>query len=421
MRSNALFTGLDIGTSGARATVIDFAGKVVSDGQCAMSSAGPDYRDPYVWLKAAKAALAIAFADIDTSRIASISVDGTSGTMLPIDKNGAPLAKASMYNDPCTDTQILEKISENAPITSAAHGATSGLARALSFCQELDAYKIIHQADWIAGQLCGTYTSDENNSLKTGYDPVEGRWPHWIENVGLDLDKLPSVEEPGCAISHVTSDFASEFDLLPHVVVVAGTTDGCASFLATGAEDVGDGVTALGTTLTIKLLSESPIFSPENGIYSHKILGKWLAGGASNSGGNVLLSHFDASQIVALSKEINAEVDSPLDYYPLSKVGERFPIADPKLPPRLTPRPACESEFLKGILQGMAEIERLGYSRLSALGGPKLSTVRTVGGGSKNKVWARLRERKLKVPMLIPNSDEAAYGTALLARKGVNK
>lgn len=420
MQSSALYTGLDIGTSGARAIVIDSEGTTVSEGQCAMSDVGHNHRDPNVWLKAAKNAMTRAFVDIDTNSILSISVDGTSGTMIPIDENGTPLTEGSMYNDPCTNAQILEKISAHAPDTSAAHGATSGLARAISFCQKINAHKVVHQADWIAGRLGGTYSSDENNALKTGYDPVEGKWPSWIEKAGLDPDKLPRVEEPGRAISQVTPEFASEFALSPNVLIVAGTTDGCASFLATGADEVGDGVTALGTTLTIKVLSQQPIFSPEYGIYSHKILGKWLAGGASNTGGNVLLAHFDATQIIELSKEIDAETDSPLDYYPLSKPGERFPISDPNLAPRLDPRPESKSAFLKGILQGMAAIEGLGYSHLTKLGGPKLSSVRTMGGGSKNAVWTRLRERKLAVPMLFPKSDEAAYGTALLARRGAS-
>ena len=418
MPNNSLYTGLDIGTSGARAIVIDSAGTTVSNGQCAMVDIGQNHRDPYVWLKAAKSALSKAFDGMDTNRIRSISVDGTSGTMIPISEYGTPLAEGSMYNDPCTNTKILENISNHAPDTSAAHGATSGLARAIYFCQKFKAYKIVHQADWIAGQLSGIYSSDENNALKTGYDPVEGHWPTWIVKTGIDPDKLPIVEAAGDPISEITAKTAFEFALEPSTILVAGTTDGCASFVATGANEVGDGVTALGTTLTIKILSDKPIFSPESGIYSHRILGKWLAGGASNTGGNVLLSHFDVDQIAELSKAIDAEIDSPLDYYPLSKPGERFPIADPKLAPRLSPRPNSDVDFLKGILQGMAAIEELGYHRLTELGGPELCSIRTVGGGSKNSVWTRLRERRLAVPMLSPASDEAAYGTALLARRG---
>ena len=78
------------------------------------------------------------------------------------------------------------------------------------------------------------------------------------------------------------------------MAVVAGTTDGCAAFLASGASEAGDGVTSLGTTLTLKLLSATPVFAPQFGVYSHRIGDQWLAGGASNSGGGVLASLFSA-------------------------------------------------------------------------------------------------------------------------------
>ena len=111
--------------------------------------------------------------------------------------------------------------------------------------------------------------------------------------------------------------------------MVAGTTDGCASFLATGATEAGDGVTALGSSLTIKLLSGKPLFAPEYGIYSHRIGDAWLAGGASNTGGKVLAQHFPVERIVELSQSIDPETSTGLDYYPLPGKGERFPVADP--------------------------------------------------------------------------------------------
>ena len=52
-------------------------------------------------------------------------------------------------------------------------------------------------------------------------------------------------------------------------VVVAGATDGCAAFLATGVDKPGEAVTSLGSTLVLKLASEQPLFAPEYGLYSH--------------------------------------------------------------------------------------------------------------------------------------------------------
>ncbi len=418
MRAEAMYLGLDIGTSGARAVAIDDAGAVRGEGRAAMADFGADHRDPGVWWAAARAALGAALETIPPGALRAICVDGTSGTMLPVDGEGAPLAGGRMYNDPCTDAGILAAIDGNAPATSAARGASSGLARALELVAATRPAAILHQADWIAFQLSGRWSTDENNALKTGYDPVAGEWPGWIEATGLDTGLLPEVCAPGTPVATIRSDMASELGVSADVAIVAGTTDGCASFLATGADRPGDGVTALGTTLTVKLLSDRPIFAPEYGIYSHRLLGNWLAGGASNSGGNVLLAHFCETRIGELSARIDPETDSGLDYYPLVRPGERFPIADPGLTPRLSPHPGDEALFLQGLFEGIAAIESLGYRRLAELGAPQLTSVRSVGGGAGNAVWGRLRERRLAVPMPAPRHSEAAYGSALLARRG---
>ncbi|RVC39707.1 carbohydrate kinase, partial [Mesorhizobium sp. M4B.F.Ca.ET.088.02.2.1] len=128
-------------------------------------------------------------------------------------------------------------------------------------------------------------------------------------------------------------------------------------FLATGATAAGEGVTALGSSLTIKILSDRPISAPRYGIYSHRLGDAWLAGGASNSGGKVLAQHFSVARIIELSAAIDPATETGLDYYPLVIAGERFPIADPALPPRLEPRPQSEADYLKAMLEGIAGIE----------------------------------------------------------------
>src|SRR5690606_530883 len=125
----------------------------------------------------------------------------------------------------------------------------------------------------------------------------------------------------------------------------------------TGASEAGEGVTALGSTLTIKLLAEAPIFAPQFGIYSHRIGERWLAGGASNSGGKVLAHYFTPSRIAQLSANIDPDRPSGLDYYPLLGAGERFPFADPAMLPRMDPRPPDDAEFLQGLLEGIGRIE----------------------------------------------------------------
>jgi sugar (pentulose or hexulose) kinase len=165
---NDIFIGIDHGTSGARATAIDSQNHIIGEGKSRLADHRADPRDPCAWYAAAATALAIAIKNIKRQNVRAIAIDGTSGSMLPIDINGKPLAPALMYNDPCQNLDILEKIAHTAPLNSAAHGATSGAAKVMFFQAAVPlTYKIVHQADWIAGQFCGIYASDDNNALKT--------------------------------------------------------------------------------------------------------------------------------------------------------------------------------------------------------------------------------------------------------------
>lgn len=419
--SGPLAIGIDIGTSGARAVAMRPDFSVAAHSAIALERFGPNGRDPAIWWEAVGATLAELLKCIDRAAVRSIAVDGTSGTLLPVDGAGRPLAEPLMYNDKVADDTILTAIADAAPATSAALGATSGLAKALSFQHLPGVATVLHQADWIAGQFSGRFdVSDENNALKTGYDVGARRWPDWIAATGVRMEFLPRVVRPGDVTDTLTAGAAKMFGLPRDVVVVAGTTDGCASFLATGASAAGDGVTALGSSLTIKILCDRPISAPQFGIYSHRLGDTYLAGGASNSGGKVLAQHFPVARIVELSKKIDPATKTGLDYYPLPAPGERFPIADPALSPRLEPRPADDADYLKAMFEGIAAIEALGYRRLAELGAPRLTSVRSVGGGAANPAWTAIRQRKLGVALVPALSEEAAAGTARLALMGAS-
>jgi len=414
-----LVLGIDVGTSGVRVAAIDRAGRVVAFAASAMSAPLRDGRritqDPAVWCRALDDAMARLAAAVDLARIGALAVDGTSGTLVAVDELGRPVTAGSLYND-CADDAAVAAVGRVASARAAVHGSTSPLARAARLQRAAGVTRIIHQADWIAGQFSGRFDiSDESNALKTGYDPVARAWPDWIEAAGVERDKLPTVVPAGTAVAEVTAEAARRFGVPTRAVVVAGVTDGCAAFLATGADKPGEAVTSLGSTLVLKLASEQPLFAPEYGLYSHRIGDMWLAGGASNSGGAVLAQFFTSEAIGDVSRRIDPGAATGLDYYPLPAPGERFPINDPALSPRMTPRPADDAVFLQALLEGIANIEALGYRRLAELGGPKLTSVATVGGGAANESWSCIRTAALGVPLKMPESDEAAVGVARLA------
>jgi sugar (pentulose or hexulose) kinase len=414
-----LALGIDVGTSGVRIAALGADGAVVAEASESMPAPIRDgdaiRQDAEIWWRATLAAFGALGGKIDLSRVSAIAVDGTSGTILPIDREGAPLAHGRLYND-ASAAATARDLPTHAPKETAALGATSPLARAIDLKDTQRLWKIVHQADWIAARLSGRFgISDESNALKTGYDPVARCWPDWIAAAGLDPALLPRVAPVGARIGTVAPEMARRLGLPETAELIAGATDGCAAFLATGAASPGEGVTSLGSTLTLKLMSQTPVFAPEFGIYSHRIGDRWLAGGASNSGGAVLAQFFSADEIAALTPHLDPQTPTGIDYYPLPAPGERFPISDPALSPRLSPRPAEDHIFLQAILEGIAGIEALGYRRLQELGATPLRSVRTVGGGAANEPWTTIRQRMLRVQMLPADALQAAVGMARLA------
>ncbi|WP_096360211.1 preQ(1) synthase [Sulfuricaulis limicola] len=428
VRKDGLYIGIDLGTTGCRAIAVDATGKIHGE----MSAPIPTpprngdevTQDPTVWWKAVTGCLQNLLKQIDPQRVQAIAVDGTSGTLLLCDAKGSPVTPAIMYND----RRAVQQAKHIASLTSGvsgAQGAGSGLAKLMwMHDKKLDkrAQHALHQADWISGKLIGQYGhSDYNNCLKLGFDAEKMAWPKWLNKLGFDSALLPEVHVPGESLGTLSADIAKTFGLPSDVEVLAGTTDGVASFLAAGPTESGHGVTALGTTLVLKLLSDKPVFSLEHGVYSHRLGRYWLAGGASNSGGAVLLQYFKIEQMREMTPLLDPESVTGLDYYPLPDIGERFPINNPEMAPRLEPLPGNSITFFQGMLEGIARIEAEGYQLLGKLGAPALSKVFTTGGGSQNPAWTRIREKILRVKMEKPRSGHAAYGSALLAAGVVAK
>jgi len=268
--------------------------------------------------------------------------------------------------------------------------------------------------------LCRRFNfSDFNNALKTGFDPVNKIWPLWLIDFlsGLNIDRtcLPDVYAPGTPIASINPHVAAELNLPLDCNIVVGTTDSTAALIATRAKKIGDAVTSLGSTLVLKVISDKPINDPSHGIYSQPYGEHWLVGGASNSGGAVLRYYFNDEQMQALSQNINPDEPTHLQYYPLLKTGERFPVNDPNLEPQLSPKTNDDVIFFQGLLEGIAEIELRGYKLLEKLGAPYPDSIITTGGGAINPVWQKIREKKLGAPITIPEHMSAAYGSALLA------
>ena len=419
------YLGVDFGTSGARAIAIDESAQPCAQASLPFTSPAPDQ-----WAQHWHTTLFTLIQTIPPSirqSLRAIAINGTSSTVLLCDRAGQPLTAPLLYNDASgqsalTTLQQLLNCQTIRPTVGLGSilSATSSLVKLLWWQHHpayADARFFLHQADWLAFLLHGQLgLSDYHNALKLGYDVVNLRYPDWLESLPIQ-PLLPQVVPPGTAIAPVQPAIAQELGLPPDCIVRAGTTDSIAAFIASGATHPGEAVTSLGSTLVLKLLSQSPVESFASGIYSHRFGDRWLVGGASNTGGAVLQHFFSETELQDLSAQMTPEQASPLHYYPLLKPGERFPVNDPTLLPQLSPRPADPVAFLHGLLESMARIETQGYQYLQDLGAPSLTHVYTAGGGAKNTAWTVIRQRLLGVPVHPSQHPDAAYGTALLSLK----
>lgn len=433
--------GLDIGTQGARAIVCSPTGEIIAHASEPFKKSaalplpnGWFEQNPDDWWEAAVKCIrsvvhALAISGIDAYDIDAIAVDSTSGTIVAVDANGTPLYPAIMYND-CRSEQEAEECNNAGKelIERFGYRFTSSFALPKMLWLKRrepivfhNAAHLIHAADFIVGKLTGDFhISDTSNSLKTGYDLLNHRWPDFIESeLGIPIEKLPKVFNPGDRIGAISSNCANETGMKPGTPVIAGVTDGTAGFFASGAVSIGDWNSTIGTTLVIRGVSKQLITDPQGRIYCHAHpQGYWLPGGASNVGAECIARLFEAKDLTEFDARTLLYAPSNVIVFPLMRRGERFPFINPEAEGFVVGEAIDEYDLYTAYLQGVGFVERWCYELLKELGAEMGSTIRTTGGGAKSKQWIQIRANILNKRILRPQSTECAVGTAVVAASG---
>lgn len=418
--------GIDLGTQGVRAVLLDDSGAVLGRGSAALApgrrSGTRHEQDPEQWWTALGAATRQALAGSPAPD--GVAVDGTSGTVLVQDRDGRPRSAALMYDD-ARARDDLDIVQQAGASLWSELGYRMQASWALPKVRWLvrsgtlgPGDRIAHQADHIAARLTGhPVPADTSNALKTGYDLLRRRWPaDVLELVGVPADVLPEVVAPGARLGQVGAVAAAHTGIPAGTPVSAGMTDGCAAQIAARALEPGAWSSAMGTTLVVKGCTTELLHDPAGAVYSHlNPDGGWLPGGASSTGAGVLSKEFPGTDLNRLTGAASVYEPAPGVCYPLAGRGERFPFVAPEatgFAAGLGDGPAAR---LAATLQGIALIERLAYDRLAALGADTSGTVTFSGGATRNPYWTQLRADILGCRVLLPGNVEAAAGMAVLA------
>ena len=411
MLIKSLVLGIDLGTTGLRIAIINTKKQILYTSSMPYSTGLEICED---WIYCLKKLIQEVPKDLK-EKLVSCSVAGTSGTLLACRNNGIPMGKALPYFLSCSE---YKNEIHNLFLKECAGSSLSGsVGRALRLVAVYgDEIILRHQADWLSGWLLNNWEyGEEGNNIRMGWEVVNNSWPKKFKNLSW-LKCLPKIISSGQLMGTICNKKADELNLPKNLKVIAGTTDSNAGVLAT-CPNKNDGITILGSTIVIKKFVKKPLSG--KGISNHKILGTWLSGGASNAGGAILLDFFNLEYIKELSKQINPYKSTGIDLLPLSKIGERFPIDDPNLKPKLEPRPVSDSLYLHALLEGLAKIEARGWQKLHEIGADLPRQIITIGGGAKNITWKKIREKEIGIPIKICNRPPAA-GVASIALRAIS-
>ncbi len=400
------YGGLDFGTSGVRISIIDLHKELV------YSNSVPylySFKNPNSWINSCEKLLDNIPVDIK-SNLNKLAISGTSGTLIASNLKGEPMGEAIPYDQACNENKIpLQMLTSGEDHLRTPY---SSLAKALHLVDKYGTNILLrHQSDWITGWFLKDWThGEEGNNLKLGWDLKKGSWPKSFLNTSWQKC-LPEIIKSGNIIGKVNSDLAKRFELNKKLVLISGTTDSNASLIAAnlGKED---GLTVLGTTIVVKKIIDKPI--KERGITIHRVNGDWVCGGASNAGCGILSKFFSDLEIKELSRQINPSKNTSLNLLPLNCKGERFPVNNSNLEPILGPRPVSDSLYLHALFEGLAKIELKGWEKLSELTGSLPKKIITIGGGSKNPQWRKIREKIINIP-IVSCKKTTSFGSALLA------
>lgn len=417
--SSPVVLGVDLATSAARIVAVDaetgaqlgFLGAPLQNLPAASDGAARQRADYAVIVRKLLAATVSALGD-RAADVMALSVTGTSGTVVPLGADGAPVGDAVLYNDTSAGAAA-------ARLADAGYPAAAGSvpARLAMLAQVPGVRRLGFTPDVVLGDLAGRpVPSDTSHALKAGIDPQLRRWPAGLTDTGqVGADLLPELVHPGQSLGTIDGAAADELGLPFGVNLVSGMTDGCCAQIAAGAVRVGDTMGVLGTTLVLKGVADARVDSSDGAVYSHYAPdGHWWPGGASNSGAGVLVGQVEQSALPALDDAAADLGPARSLRYPLPGTGERFPVADPAMADWQQGVPASPAEAHRAVLEGVAFVERLGLQRLAELG-VRLGEHRIVGGATRSSLWNRIRATVLGRPVRLVGAAGSGHGAAALA------
>ncbi|MDO9545268.1 MAG: xylulokinase [Pelolinea sp.] len=453
MRTNTeLLIGLDIGTSGCKASVVDLTGSIIESSthvyQTDYPRPGLAEQNPEDWYYSACMAVrsCIATGKFPPRDIVGIGITGPAHNVALMDDTGKVLRPTIHWSDLRSASQceyLDSKMSEEIfKITYQRVNPSWTLPQLMWLKEkETDIWKklqhILVTKDYVRYRLNGKYHTDLYDAIGTQmFNVAESKWSQYLcDFLEFNIDWLPQVL-PATEISgRLTHCGAEDTGLSEGTPIVIGSGDSVVEAFGIGITEIGQCLIKLGSAANVDLVTKAPLPSLETMTYHHIVDDRWFSIAATNSGSSTLRwfrNTFCQLQVLK-AKEQNldpyelignlAENVTPgcegLLFHPYL-MGERTPYWNPYLRGDFVGITAHHKlhHFTRAILEGVAFSIRDCYQEITSLG-QTVTERRLIGGGSKSLLWSQILCDVLGEPLLKPVINDAAYGAALLAGIGV--
>lgn len=450
-----LLLGIDVGTSGTKALLVDPAGDVVAavtrEYPLATPRAQWSEQDPTDWWRATTDAVRAA---LDQARaraedVAAVGLTGQMHGLVLLDANGDVLRPAILWNDQRTGAQcdaIHARVGRERMIAITGKPALTGFtAPKILWVREHEpdvfaaAATMLLPKDYVRFRLTGARVTDVADASGTSlFDVGRRAWSdELIETLDVPRSWLPEVAESPVVSADVSADGAAATGLRAGTPVVAGAGDQAAEAVGCGVVDAGTVAVTIGTS--------GVVFAPTDGFrtdadgamhaYCHASPETWHVMGVMLSAGGSFRWYRDtlAPDVVARARAQSRDaydmlIEETTDVPPGAEgllflpylAGERTPHPDPDargafigLTLRHT-RAHLTRAVMEGVTFGLMDALTLARNL-----GTSVNRVRVSGGGARSPVWRQMMADVFDAEVVTVNATQgAAFGAALLAGVG---
>lgn len=424
----ARLLGIDIGTSGTKALLVDETGKVLASAEAAypLSTPRPGWaeQDPEDWWRAVQSCIAQIGVKPD-----AIGLTGQMHGSVFLDGDENVVRPALLWCDQRTQAEVgqieeivghdrIRQITCNPPLTGFQAPKALWLREneAENFSKT---EKVLLPKDFIVRRLAGVFTSDVSDASGTGLLDVRAR--QWsgevLSSLGLDRGLFPEVVESSTIVGHTREG----------VPVVAGAGDQAAGAVGVGAVVPGVVSVSLGTSGVVFTSVQQPEPNETGSVHvfchanrSWHAMGVMLScGGALRWVRDTLFPGSSYDEMATMAKQ--APVGSEGLFFQPTLAGERCPFVDPQ---------ATGAFAGLTLAHGRGHIARSVFEGVSFGIGQCLGAVtqnsgrpeklRVTGGGARSRFWLQMLSDVTGTTCVTMESDDGpAFGAALLAGVGV--